>query len=446
MGMGFLKIPRSRRYRLSGATVPVCLSPGLSGGDEDGLARVDIIVADGRIESIEPPAQDQGIAKVDLGGAMVFPCFIEAHTHIDKGHIWPRARNPDGTFSGALNTVMEDRATNWSERDLRARMRFSLKSAHAYGTVALRTHIDSPTPQMATSWRVFAEIRAEWAGRIELQGSSLVGVDAAAEPGYLEAALETVTAYGGILGCVTYMSPNLLGVLEAFFRAALDKGLKLDFHVDETMDPGARSLGAIAETAIRYRWRERGRGPILVGHCCSLSTQDKATVDRTLDLIAEAGLAVVSLPMCNMYLQDRSVGATPRRRGVTLLHEMKARGTPVMVASDNTRDPFYAYGDLDMLEVYREATRILHLDHPVGDWPRAVTATPAEVCGFEGRGLVALGAPADLVIVRGRTWTETLSRPQSDRVVLRAGLPVDTNPPDYSDLDPIFVPTSGASL
>ena len=56
---------------------------------------------------------------------------------------------------------------------------------------------------------------------------------------------------------------------------------------------------------------------------------------------------------------------TPRWRGVTLLHEMKARGIPVAVASDNTRDPFYAYGDLDMLEVFREAMRILHLDHPV---------------------------------------------------------------------------------
>ena len=30
------------------------------------------------------------------------------------------------------------------------------------------------------------------------------------------------------------------------------------------------------------------------------------------------------------------------------------------------------------------ATRILHLDHPVGDWPRAVTATPAEIMRLDG--------------------------------------------------------------
>ena len=67
--------------------------------------------------------------------------------------------------------------------------------------------------------------------------------------------------------------------------------------------------------------------------------------------------------MCNMYLQDRSRRPHAALRGVAPLHELDAAGVPVMVASDNTRDPFYAYGDLDMLEVFREATRILHFDH-----------------------------------------------------------------------------------
>ena len=130
--------------------------------------------------------------------------------------------------------------------------------------------------------------------------------------------------------------------------------------------------------------------------------------------------------MCNLYLQDRrSDGTTPRWRGVTLLHEMKARGIPVAVASDNTRDPFYAYGDLDMLEVYRMATRILHFDHPVGDWPRAVAATPAEIMRLDGAGALAAGGPADFVIFKGRSWTELLSRPESDRIVVRDGRAIE---------------------
>ena len=140
-----------------------------------------------------------------------------------------------------------------------------------------------------------------------------------------------------------------------------------------------------------------------------------------------------------MYLQDRRNDATtPRWRGVTLLHEMKARGIPVAVASDNTRDPFYAYGDLDMLEVYREATRILHLDHPVGDWPKAVAATAAEIMRIDGAGVLAADGPADFIIFKGRSFTELLSRPESDRIVVRDGRAIERDLPDYAELDDLM--------
>ena len=155
--------------------------------------------------------------------------------------------------------------------------------------------------------------------------------------------------------------------------------------------------------------------------------------------MAKAGLNVVSLPMCNMYLQDRTANRTPRWRGVTLVHEMKARGIPVAFASDNTRDPFYAYGDLDMIEVMREATRIAHLDHTGTDWVRAFTTTPAAACGFAAPSL-APGAPADLVICKARGWTELFARPQADRIVIRAGRPIDRTLPDYAELDPLMEP------
>lgn len=90
--------------------------------------------------------------------------------------------------------------------------------------------------------------------------------------------------------------------------------------------------------------------------CCSLSTREPAEVTAVIDLLLEAGIGVVSLPMCNLYLQDRPAGRTPRRRGVTLLHELAAAGVPVMLASDNCRDPFYAFGDHDLLEVFRADT------------------------------------------------------------------------------------------
>jgi cytosine deaminase len=228
------------------------------------------------------------------------------------------------------------------------------------------------------------------------------------------------------------MIPQLDAGLEHVFRLAMDNGLDLDFHADESEDPAARALPRIAEMAMKHRFP----GRIVVGHCCSLALQADAA--DTIAKLRDAGIAVVSLPLCNMYLQDRHTGRTPRWRGVTLLHEMRAAGVPVAVASDNTRDPFYAYGDLDMLEVFREAVRMLHLDHPIGGWADVVAASPAAIVGSPERGRIAEGGVADFVLFRARDWTELLSRPQSDRTVLRAGRAIDRTLPDYRELDDLM--------
>jgi cytosine deaminase len=202
-----------------------------------------------------------------------------------------------------------------------------------------------------------------------------------------------------------------------------------------SLDPEVCALRHLAEATLRRGFP----GPTVAGHCCSLAAQPEPEMRETLSRVRAAGIAIVSLPMCNLYLQDRQPGRTPRRRGVTVLHEARAAGIPVAVASDNARDPFYAYGDLDMHEVFREAVRIAHLDHPVGDWVKAVTATPAAIMGLTERGRIAPGLPADLVIFDGRSWSEVLSRPEAGRTVLRGGRPIHTTPPAYAELDPLFV-------
>ncbi len=436
MSLGFAPPPASDIYRIINAGIPACLveAAGLA-VDVEGLARLDLVVEGGRIASLLPagtPGAGDELPALDLGGGIVLPRFVEAHTHLDKGHIWPRRSNPDGTFMGALTSVMADREANWSASDVRMRMDFALRCAFAHGTRAIRTHLDSIGPQIAISWPVFAQMRAAWAGRIELQASPLFGIDNAVDETHVDAVVAAVKAHGsGLIGAVTYMTPNLKPGLARLFRAAMEHGFDLDFHVDETNDPAALSLEVMADMALELGFS----GRILCGHCCSLALQGPEAEARIIDKVARAGIAVVSLPMCNMYLQDRLRGRTPRWRGVTLLHELKDAGVPVMVSSDNTRDPFYAYGDLDMIEVHREATRILHLDHAGTDWWRAITTTPAAVMRLAERGTIRAGGPADLVLTRGRSLTEFFSRPQADRTVLVAGRAIDTTLPDYAELD-----------
>lgn len=426
------------RATLRNATVPVCLTQGCDLiADPDGLALADIILADGRIEALRPAgsngSEDDGAA-VNLDRGMVWPCFVDCHTHLDKGHIWARAANPDGTFKGAIATVMADRGSNWSRADVEARMEFALKCAYAHGTSAIRTHLDSRDRQTAITWPVYGEIKDRWQDRIELDASPLFPIDLALDDAHLAEVTRFVARHGRTLGAVTYMTAGLERGVDRLFRLASEQGWNLDFHVDESLEPADNSLDVIADAALRYRFA----GQVIVGHCCSLSVQPAGVVSRTIDKLARAGIAVVSLPMCNSYLQDRNVGITPRQRGVTLLHELRTAGVAVAIASDNTRDPFFAYGDLDGLEVFREAVRIAHLDHPVGNWPQAITTAPAALLGLSDHGRLRAGTTADLIAFAARTWTELLSRPQSNRAVLRAGRLIPAELPDYRELDPLF--------
>jgi cytosine/creatinine deaminase len=419
------------------ARIPRGLAGQLPTGSPE-FSTVDIAASNGVIQSITPAgsALGQGSAAgaeiIDLDGGIVFPRFVEAHTHLDKGHIWPRTPNPDGTFMGALESVGRDRDASWSATDVSARMDFALRAAEHHGVGAIRTHLDSIGPQIGISWPVFGEMRDRWKDRITLQAVPLFGIQSAVDPAHMASVIAAVKVHGsGLIGAVTYICPELEPGLDIMFRAAIDNGWDLDFHVDESSDPAARSLERIALAAIRHGFR----GKILCGHCCALALQGLEDEARVIALVKQAGISVVSLPMCNMYLQDRQMGRTPRWRGVTSLHELKAAGVPVMVSSDNTRDPFYAYGDLDTLEVFREAVRILQLDHPMGDWIRAITTAPAEAMGLPMAGLIDMGRPADLILFRARTWTELLSRPQHDRIVLRHGKKLATTLPDYRELD-----------
>lgn len=439
MTRGFADIPAAAFF-LSNARVPAAVldANGFAAPDANGLVACDIQVDAGRIAALAPAGTaraENNAGSLDLEGGMVLPRLIDAHTHIDKGHIFPRAANPDGSIAGARTTTMADREANWSAEDVRARMDFALRCAFAHGTAAVRTHIDCYGKQTAISWPVLAEVRERWKGRIALQAVSNYPLFFALddEPQFRHI-VETTARHGGILGGNSFPGEpirELDKALDRAFAAANAHGLDLDFHVDESHSEQARSLGAIADAAMRNKFT----GRVTAGHCCSLALYGDNERADTIARVADAGLAVVSLPMVNMYLQDRTAGRTPRWRGVAPLHELAAAGVDVMVASDNTRDPFHAYGDLDLIEVFREATRIAHLDHCERPWIGAVTTTPAQVMGLGGVGRIAVGGPADLIVTRARTFNELLSRPQMDRIVLVGGRQIDTTLPDYRELD-----------
>ncbi|MGB3494928.1 MAG: cytosine deaminase, partial [Elainellaceae cyanobacterium] len=318
------------RYRLLQAHVPASLlqadtalieaarlegrSPLLS----DEFCVVDLEICDGTVVAIAPAGQlvdakpgqsesgngsssDSLMPAVDLRRKQVWPCFVDMHTHLDKGHIWERSPNPDCTFDSALEVVRKDSEHYWQADDLYRRMSFGLKCSYAHGTRAIRTHIDAYGDQAGISLEVFRQLQQEWRDRLTLQAVCLVTVDYFCTPEGEALADQMAEIEGGVLGGVAFPNENIDAQLDRVFAIAQERQLSLDFHSDESGNPHDKTLRHIARAAIRHQFDR----PIVCGHCCSLAVQPPEEVQATIDVVKEAGIGIVSLPLCNLYLQDR---------------------------------------------------------------------------------------------------------------------------------------------
>ncbi|MTF39213.1 cytosine deaminase [Cyanobacterium aponinum] len=428
------------RYWLKNAHIPLCLIKDnlhlFSDTTRENLCLCDIEISQGKITQIIPACENT--IGIDLKKGIVLPCFVDIHTHLDKGHIWERSPNLQGDFQTALATVRED-SQRWNEEDLYRRMNFGLQCSYSQGTIALRTHLDCHDNQANISLKVWQQLRQEWQGKISLQVVPLVSLDYFLTPEG-EKLADKIAEMGGVLGGVAYMNPEIDTQIEKVFELAKERNLALDFHADESGEVESICLQKIAETALKTNFNQ----DILCGHCCSLAVQSPEKADEIIKLVKEANIAVVSLPMCNLYLQDREAGKTPFWRGVTRVKELKQAGVRVAFASDNCRDPFFAFGDHDLLEVFRESVRIAHLDTLYEDWIASVLEIPANLMNLPHLGKIALQSPADLIIFPARYFSELLSRTrfsqgfghemaQCNRILIRNGKIEKNSLPKYID-------------
>jgi len=380
-----------------------------------------------------PPATP-GSTEVDVDGSLVFPGFIDAHVHLDKAHTWHRTPDCRGVFSAALSVLAADKI-NWTTEDLVRRAEFSLRCAWAHGTRIMRTHVDTGIPWAETSHAVMADLRTKWRGRIELQTVPLCGgaVYASSEG---EAVADLALRYGAsALGGFLVMSPELPAQLDRLLAIAGERGVGLDLHVDENGNAEAECLRLVAEAVLRKQFPH----PVVCGHCCSLAVQSPPRQRATIALLKEARIGVISLPLCNLYLQDRrgANGVFPRSpfwRGLTLVNDLLDAGVPVACASDNVRDAFYAFGDFDVAEIYAQSVRLAHLDERLDESVRVVTSTAAELVGCPEFGRIAPGAPAHLVVFAVKRFSELLSRPGVARYRVDAEIRQAPPVPDFAEL------------
>lgn len=377
------------------------------GRDGDGSA-IDIRVGSGIVVEAGNLTPLPGEPVVELGGRLVLPAFAEPHVHLDKAFTASAAANAAGDLRGAMASYSVVAAAR-NAAELTARARRALRMFAAAGATAVRCHVGAGPLSGVTAVEALAELRPSVSDHVDLQIVAHAAVPTGGPAAHRDLLCRALDAGADHLGGNPFLEEMPQQAFETCLEVALDRGVELDLHVDESLETLTldRVIAGARATGVR----------IVAAHCVSLGVLPLAQVEELAAAAAEAGVAVVTLPLTNLFLQARDQ-PTVKSRGLTAIGTLRDAGVLVAAGADNVQDPFNPVGRCDPLEV---ASLLVTAGHQplaaaaamVGPDARRAMGLPA--CRIEA------GSPADLVALAAENVCDMVARAPSDRLVWHRG-------------------------
>jgi len=380
--------------------------------------RLDVAIStDGRIAALGPTLPVDAAKIVDLNGRLVVPGLVDAHQHLDKSRTRRLVENPSATLQGA-SAGYRTLAAQSTREEIMARAERTLDACIAHGTVAIRSHTNIETESDIRGIEALIELRQRCRDRLTLQVVAHLTSDA---PRKLDAArnwLKAAIAAGAdVIGGVPQYADEPLVFLDLLFKFAERSGRPLDMHIDEHLDSGHLLFDAIIERTTAHGMQ----GRVTASHCCALSATTPDAAKRIIAGFASAGIAVVTLPAANLFLQGRDAEQLSPR-GLTRVRELLDAGVRVAAASDNIQDPFIPIGSGDLLEIARWTLVAGHLGlTDLGTAFDMVSTIPAGIIGLGEDWGIREGARADLLITDAEDVDDLVATGAANRTVLVAG-------------------------
>lgn len=362
---------------------------------------VDLVVEDGLVRVAGASEKGDFGDVVDLGGRIVVKGFADVHMHLDKALISGRVANKSGTLREAIE-IMGPYKASMTDEDIRERAEQALLLCRANGTRFVRTNVDVDDGIGLRSLRVLKELKQKYADSLFMQ---LVAFpqEGLSREGNVRVLAEAMKEGADVVGGIPAWDPRPEEHIERIFDLAAEYGVGVDAHIDETDAPSSLTLELLAETALKRNMR----GGVTAAHCCSLAANPPEVVDRVLDKVAEAGVAIVSLPSTNLYLQGRD-DTVNVRRGIAPLKSIVQKGIRAAIASDNMQDPFNPFGTGNMLLQALIAGHGCHMGG-LDDFNALfdmITGNPMAIMGLDPSWRD--GAAADFIVLEAKSAHEAI--------------------------------------
>lgn len=387
---------------------------------QNGTFTLDI--KDGVITAIEQQSSNalQVEGAIDAAGQLVIPPLVEPHIHLDATLT---AGEPEWNMSGTLFEGIE----RWSQRketisheDTKKRAHTTIGMLRDHGIQHVRTHVDVTDPTLA-ALKAMLEVKEEARSLIDLQIVAFPQEGIESYPNGRKLMEQAIEMGADVVGGIPHFENTRdQGVSSIKFLMDLAErtGCLVDVHCDETDDPHSRFLEVLAEEA-----RVRGMGArVTASHTVAMGSYDNAYCSKLFRLLKLSGISFISCPTESIHLQGR-FDTFPKRRGVTRVAELDRAGMNVCFGQDSIKDPWYPLGNGNILRVLDAG---LHICHMMGyqDLQRSldlVTDNSAKAMHLGERYGIAVGRPANLVILDAENDYEAVRRQAKARLSIRHG-------------------------
>jgi cytosine deaminase len=381
---------------------------------------VAVAIDRGVIASLGPDARQLTAGeRIDGHGGIVFPSFVEPHIHLDKAltRKFPGANAQDWEEAEVSQGRVKSTFTSESVESRASR---AIELAISNGVGLMRAHVAIDTAQELISLEGVLRARRRWADAIEIEIVALLEESIVEHPELLERAREAMRRGADLIGGVPNVeedTPGQLRHLEALFEIAEEFDTPVDAHVDYDADPSQKTLEMLADLTL-----ERGfEGRVLASHCCALATYPQHESEQVIEKVRRAAITVCISPLANLQ-QVGLVGRLPVHRGSSRTKELLDAGVNVAAGSDNMNDMWFAFGRLDPLETAYVAilSAALRTEAEVAAGLEMVTDRAARALSRSAR-TIAVGAPADLVVLEAEDLSDVLRGLSSRRVTIKGG-------------------------
>jgi len=375
---------------------------------------VDVRIDAGRIAAVGALDRLPDEEVHDLAGYILLPAPAEPHAHLDKALTADRVVNRTGDLLGAI-TAWQAAWPSLTKDDIADRARRAALSGVANGLTAIRSHGDLSSVIGLRSMEALVEVRDELRDLVDIQVVALIALPTAGPGGADHRALlrDALDMGVDIAGGCPHLDDDRLGCLEACLEIAAAAGRPIDLHTDETLNPEVLGLRDFARLVASTGFPHGATA----SHCVSLGMQEEHVQKAVAAEVAEAGVAVVTLPQTNLFLQGHG-HITGMPRGLTALRPLLDAGVTLAGGADNVQDPFNTMGRADPLETAALLVMVGHLlPHEAY---AAVSAGARAAMGLEPVSIAA-GSPAELLAVRATTLREAIATAHPDRLVYHRG-------------------------